>query len=118
MISGALPISPGCAGPRRGLLDENVEEIDWEELAHYDIVGVTGMNVQKNRTREILVKLREMKIFTVVGGPFVSVKEDFFDGLCDVKFVGEAETPGRNFSDASPRAKLPKRATSKRSPPT
>ena len=63
------------------LLDENVEEIDWDSLRHYDIVGVTGMNVQKNRMREILVRLQELGIFAVVGGPFVSVKEDFFDGL-------------------------------------
>ena len=55
--------------------------------------------MQKNRTREILLKLRQLGIFTAVGGPFVSVKEDFFDGLCDVKFVGEAETTWPQFLD-------------------
>ena len=100
MISGALATVAGMCGDHNVyLLDENVEEIDWESLRQYDIVGVTGMNVQKNRMREILLRVREMGIFTVVGGPFMSVKEDFFDDLCDVKFVGEAETTWPKFLD-------------------
>ncbi len=98
MISGSLTALAGLCGEHDVyLLDENVEEIDWESLRRYDLVGVTGMNVQKVRTRQILVKLRELKLFTVVGGPFVSVQEDFFDGLCDVMFVGEAETTWPQF---------------------
>ena len=88
-----------CGDHKVYLLDENVEEIDWESLRNYDIVGVTGMTVQKERIHQILLKLREMKIFTVVGGPFVSVKETFFDGLCDVKFIGEVETTWPQFLD-------------------
>ncbi|HKB04481.1 MAG TPA: B12-binding domain-containing radical SAM protein, partial [Gemmataceae bacterium] len=65
----------------------------------FDIVGVTGMNVQKVRLREILVRLREMGVFTAVGGPLVSVQEEFFAGLCDVVFVGEAETTWPQFLD-------------------
>jgi radical SAM superfamily enzyme YgiQ (UPF0313 family) len=100
MISGSLSTVAGLCGDHNvTLLDENVEDIDWDALRSYDIVGVTGMNVQKNRTREILLRLRDMGLFTVVGGPFVSVKEDFFDGLCDVKFVGEAETTWPQFLD-------------------
>jgi len=100
MISGSLSTVAGLCGEHNvSLLDENVEEIDWEALRQYDIVGVTGMNVQKNRTREILIRLRALGIFTAVGGPFVSVKEDFFDGLCDVKFIGEAETTWPQFLD-------------------
>ena len=38
-------------------------------------------------------------MFTVVGGPFVSVQEDFFEGLCDAKFIGEAETTWPKFLD-------------------
>ena len=78
MISGSLPTVAGLSGDHRvTVLDENVEEIDWESLRGYDMVGVTGMNVQQRRIREILVKLRELNIFTVVGGPFVSVQEKF-----------------------------------------
>jgi radical SAM superfamily enzyme YgiQ (UPF0313 family) len=100
MISGSLTAIAGLSGDHDVyLLDENVEEIDWPSLLNYDIVGVTGMNVQKYRTRQILIRLRELEIFTVVGGPFVSVQEEFFDGLCDVKFVGEAETTWPQFLD-------------------
>src|SRR5215813_2618095 len=60
MISGALSAVAGLCGEHEVyLLDENGEEIDWESLRQYDIVGLTGMNVQKNRTREILLRLRE-----------------------------------------------------------
>jgi radical SAM superfamily enzyme YgiQ (UPF0313 family) len=100
MISGALSTLAGLCGRHQVyLLDENVESIDWEALRRYDIVGVTGMNVQKRRIREILQKLRELKVFTVAGGPFVSVQEEFFEGLCDVRFVGEAETTWPQFLD-------------------
>ncbi len=100
MISGSLPTVAGLCGDHNVvLLDENVEEIDWDTLGAYDIVGVTGMNVQKKRTREILLRLREMGVFTVVGGPFVSVQEEFFEGLCDVAFIGEAETTWPQFLD-------------------
>jgi radical SAM superfamily enzyme YgiQ (UPF0313 family) len=106
MISGSLPTVAGLCGDHQvTVIDENVEEIDWDSLGQYDIVGVTGMTVQKNRIREILLRLRELNIFTVVGGPFVSVQEEFFEGLCDVKFVGEAETTWPVFLDDHARGK-------------
>ena len=106
MISGSLTAVAGLCGDHDvRLLDENVEDIDWESLRNYDIVGMTGMNVQKRRTRQILIRLRELKIFTVVGGPFVSVSEEFFDGLCDVTFVGEADTTWPQFLDDFARGK-------------
>ena len=106
MISGSLSSVAGLCGDHQvRLLDENVEEIDWESLRNYDIVGVTGMNVQKERIHQILARLRELKVFTVVGGPFVSVKEEFFDGLCDAKFIGEAETTWPQFLDDYARGK-------------
>ncbi len=100
MISGALSAVAGMCGDHNvTLVDENVEEIDWDALAHYDIVGITGMIVQKERMREILSRLKEMQVFTVVGGPLVSVDEGFFELLCDVRFIGEAETTWPTFLD-------------------
>ena len=40
------------------VIDENVEPIDFDRCAQADIVGLTGMVVQSNRMREILVELR------------------------------------------------------------
>jgi radical SAM superfamily enzyme YgiQ (UPF0313 family) len=101
MISGALPTLAGLvpAGHEVVLLDENVEPIDFEALRRFDIVGVTGMNVQKKRMKEILVRLREMHVFTVVGGAYASVDPAYYDGLCDVLFDGEAETTWPEFID-------------------
>ncbi len=100
MISGALSAVAGLCGDHNVyLLDENVEEIDWERLKEFDIVGVTGMTVQKERILQVLAKLREMKIFTVIGGPLVSVDEGAVDGLFDAKFVGEADTTWPQFLD-------------------
>src|SRR4051794_37383726 len=58
MISGALPTLAGLvpAGHEVRLVDENIEQIDFESLRRFDVIGVTGMNVQKKRMKEILVR--------------------------------------------------------------
>ncbi len=100
MVTGALPHLASLT-PRHEvhILDENVEAIDFEFLETFDVVGVTGMNVQKDRMREILKELRARKIFTAVGGAYASVDEKFFDGLCDVLFSGEADETWPQFVD-------------------
>lgn len=79
------------------LVDENVEEIDFDRLARADIVGLTGMSVQRHRMVEILRELKRRGVFTIVGGPWVSVREDYFDEWTDVIFVGEAEETWPRF---------------------
>src|SRR5947209_4196548 len=79
------------------LIDENVEEIDYDRCARADIVGVTGMVVQRRRMREILAELKRRGAFVVVGGPWATVKEGDFEGLADVLFVGEAEQTWPKF---------------------
>ena len=81
------------------LVDENVESIDFDRLARADIVGLTGMSVQRGRMREILGELKARGVFTVVGGPWVTVQEDYFDDFTDVIFIGEAETTWPQFLD-------------------
>ena len=79
------------------LVDENVEPIDYDLCAGADIVALTGMIVQRFRMKEILTELTQRHCFIVVGGPWVTVKEDYFDGLIDVKFIGEAEETWPQF---------------------
>jgi radical SAM superfamily enzyme YgiQ (UPF0313 family) len=79
------------------LMDENVEAINYERCARADIVGVTGMSVQRFRMKEILAELKRRGCFTVVGGPLVTVQEDYFEGLADVIFIGEAEETWPQF---------------------
>ena len=98
MVTGALPHLAGLTPDHEVyILDENVEAINFDVLEAFDIVGVTGMNVQKERMREILYELRERKIFTVVGGAYASVDEEYFAGLCDVLFSGEADETWPKF---------------------
>src|SRR6516165_8877527 len=79
------------------LVDENVEPIDFGRCARADIVGVTGMNVQRDRMKEILYELKRRGVFTVVGGPWVTVQEDDIAGLADAIFIGEAEETWPRF---------------------
>jgi len=79
------------------LIDENVELLDFDRLAKADLVGLTGMIVQRFRMREILVELKQRGVFTVVGGPWITVQEDYFGDLADVIFVGEAEETWPRF---------------------
>ena len=98
MVTGALPHLASLTPDHEVyILDENVEAIDFAFLETFDVVGVTGMNVQKYRMREILLELRERKIFIAVGGAYASVDEKFFDGLCDVLFSGEADETWPKF---------------------
>src|SRR5580704_5902145 len=79
------------------LIDENVEDIDFDLCAKADIIGVTGMIVQRFRMTEILKELKRRGCFAVVGGPWVTVQEDYFNSLADAIFVGEAEETWPQF---------------------
>ena len=70
----ALPVLAGLTPPGHEvvLIDENLEDIDFDALEAFDIVGLTGMTVQRDRMREILEELRERGVFVVVGGPWVT----------------------------------------------
>jgi radical SAM superfamily enzyme YgiQ (UPF0313 family) len=81
------------------LVDENVQELDFARLARADLVGLTGMIVQRQRMRDILTELKARGAFVVVGGPWVTVQPDYFGDLADVTFVGEAEETWPQFLD-------------------
>ena len=115
MVTGSLPHLASLTPDHEVyILDENVEAIDFAFLQTFDVVGVTGMNVQKYRMREILLELRARKIFIAVGGAYASVDEKFFDGLCDVLFSGEADETWpkfvEQFAAGKPYEKLYKQA--------
>ncbi|QDV33103.1 B12-binding domain-containing radical SAM protein [Tautonia plasticadhaerens] len=84
------------------VVDENVEPIDFDRCARADLVGLTGMSVQRFRMTQILTELKKRGCFTAVGGPYVTVQEDYFEGLADVIFVGEAEQTWPQFLEAWP----------------
>ncbi len=87
------------------LIDENIEPIDFERCARADVVGLTGMVVQRRRMKEILSELKGRGAFVVVGGAWATVKEDDFEGLADVLFIGEAEQTWPRFLEDWQRGK-------------
>ena len=74
------------------LIDEAVEPIDFNVVASADIVGLTGMIVQRERMRLLARKIKDMGLFLVVGGPWITVQEDDLGDLPDVRFIGEADS--------------------------
>jgi radical SAM superfamily enzyme YgiQ (UPF0313 family) len=99
MPVAALPLLAALTPQEHGvtIIDENIEPIDFDRCARADIVGVTAMMVQRQRMREILTELRARGVFTAVGGPWITVQEDYFKGLADVIFIGEAEETWPQF---------------------
>jgi radical SAM superfamily enzyme YgiQ (UPF0313 family) len=97
--TAALPLLAAVtpAEHRVTIVDENVSPIDFDAVARGDIVGLTGMSVQRRRMAEILRELKARGAFCVVGGPWVSVQDDAFGPLADVVFVGEAEESWPRF---------------------
>jgi radical SAM superfamily enzyme YgiQ (UPF0313 family) len=79
------------------IIDENVEDIDFERCRQADIVGVTGMAVQRVRMCEIITELKSRGIFTVLGGPWATVSPEDLGPLADVVFIGEAEETWPRF---------------------
>jgi radical SAM superfamily enzyme YgiQ (UPF0313 family) len=79
------------------LIDENVEDIDFDRLGRADLVCLTGMCIQGRRMSEILKEVRSHGVMTVVGGPLATVEEETLDGLADVVFVGEADETWPQF---------------------
>ena len=111
MPVSALPLLAALVPPGHHvtLIDENVDSIDFDALTSADLVGVTGMSVQRFRMREILTELKSRGVFTVVGGPWVTVNEAYFGDLVDVIFVGEADDTWPQFLDEWQQGKARKR---------
>ena len=79
------------------VIDENVDDIDFERLGQADMVCLTGMSVQGRRMLEIIEALRGRGVFTVVGGPMATVEPEELEGLVDVIFIGEADLTWPRF---------------------
>lgn len=73
------------------ILDENIEEIDFEYAKAFDIIGLTGYMIQSDREFQIADKLREIGSFIVIGGPNAYLIDNEARQHCDVLIKGEAE---------------------------
>lgn len=86
MVTGCLATLVALVDSRNHVLiiDENVEDIDYDALLGYDVIGVTGMIVQRWHMYRILDALRGLGAQIAVGGPLVTCDEAAFVGRCDV----------------------------------
>jgi radical SAM superfamily enzyme YgiQ (UPF0313 family) len=79
------------------LVDENVEDIDFDRLGRADLVCLTGMSIQGRRLIEILEEVRARGVMTAVGGPMATVEPEALEGLADIVFLGEADETWPQF---------------------
>ncbi len=99
MPVASLPLLAALTPPEHEvvLFDENVEPLDFDELQTFDLVAMTGMSVQRFRMDSIVTELKDRGCFVVIGGPWVTVEEDYFGDRVDVVFIGEAEVTWPRF---------------------
>lgn len=74
-----------------------VDEDHGEEIifsADYDIVALTGMTQQINRSYEICRLFKEIGVYTAIGGIHVSLFPEEAQKHADTVFIGEGEKHG------------------------
>jgi radical SAM superfamily enzyme YgiQ (UPF0313 family) len=79
------------------LIDENVEDLDFDRLGRADLVCLTGMSIQGRRLIEIVEEVKARGVMAVVGGPMATVEPEALQGLADVIFIGEADETWPQF---------------------
>lgn len=97
--TSALPLLAALTPPEYSIviMDEAVEPLDYDLIQKADIVGMTGMIVQRERMRAIARRIKELGKFLVIGGPWITVQERDLQGYADVIFVGEADVTWPQF---------------------
>ena len=73
------------------LIDRSFEDLRDEDILWADLVMVSGMRVQKDDIREILLRARALRRRTMIGGPFASSEPDLLLRMADHVVVGEPD---------------------------
>jgi radical SAM superfamily enzyme YgiQ (UPF0313 family) len=73
------------------LIDRSFEDLFDEDLLWADLVMVSGMRVQKDDIREILLRARALDRRTIIGGPFASSEPELLLRWADHVVVGEPD---------------------------
>ncbi len=79
-------------GWEASVMVEEQAEIDWNEIAASDIVGISTITSTAPRAYAIADRVRSMGITVVMGGPHVTFLPDEALGHCDFVIRGEGET--------------------------
>jgi hypothetical protein len=78
------------------LIDENVEDIDFDRLARADLVCLTGMSIQGRRLIQILEAVKARGVITAVGGPMARSSRRRSTGLPTSSSSARPTRLGRN----------------------
>lgn len=73
------------------LIDRSFEDLLDADILWADLVMVSGMRVQKDDIREILLRARALGRRTIIGGPFASSEPELLLRLADHVVVGEPD---------------------------
>ncbi len=73
------------------LIDRSFEDLRDADILWADLVMISGMRVQKDDTREILLRARALGRRTMIGGPFASSEPELLLQLADHVVVGEPD---------------------------
>ncbi|HET9178385.1 MAG TPA: radical SAM protein [Terriglobia bacterium] len=73
------------------LLDRSFEDLLDADLLWADLIMVSGMRVQKDDIREILLRARALGKRTIIGGPLASSEPELLLRLADHVVVGEPD---------------------------
>jgi len=73
------------------LIDRSFEDLLDADLLWADLVMVSGMRVQKDDIREILLRARTLGKRTMIGGPFASSEPELLLHIADHVVVGEPD---------------------------
>jgi radical SAM superfamily enzyme YgiQ (UPF0313 family) len=73
------------------LIDRSFQDLLDTDILWADLVMVSGMRVQKDDIREILLHARSLGKRTMIGGPFASSEPDLLLALADHVVVGEPD---------------------------
>lgn len=71
------------------IIDENIEAIPFD--SHFDIVGISGLWIQRQRVFEIAAEFKKRNRAVVIGGPMTSSDTELCAAHGDSVFAGEAE---------------------------
>jgi radical SAM superfamily enzyme YgiQ (UPF0313 family) len=73
------------------LIDRSFEDLFDADILWADLVMVSGMRVQKDDIREVLLRARALGRRTIIGGPFASSEPELLLRLADHVVVGEPD---------------------------
>lgn len=113
---GLLTVSSLLPGHfRKKLVDMNVHKLTDNDLDWADMIFISAMDIQKERTREVIERCRDKGKMTVGGGPLFTIQPEAFPDI-DHLVLDEGEVTVPRFLEDLSRGTLKRVYSSKKRP--